>query len=109
MYLPPQFRCDDPAIAAELMRAHPFASLISADHDGLPFVTHLALHLQEHEGGWVLLGHVAKGNPHGRHLQARPWAVVTFLGPHAYLAPAVYLDRKDRLGLPREQSPDATM
>lgn len=94
MYLPPQFRCDDPAIAAELMRAHPFASLISTDDDGLPFVTHLPLHLQEQESGWVLLGHVAKGNPHGRYLQARPRAVVTFLGPHAYFSPTVYPDRE---------------
>ena len=39
MYLPPQFTAKDPAIALELMRAHPFASLISNDDEGLPFVT----------------------------------------------------------------------
>lgn len=94
MYLPPQFRCDDPAIAAELMRAYPFASLISTDDEGLPFVTHLPLHLQQCADGWVLLGHVARPNPHWRHLQVRPTAVVTFLGPHAYLSPAVYPDRE---------------
>jgi transcriptional regulator len=40
----------------------------------------------------VLLGHVAKPNPHWRYLQARPQAVVTFLGPHAYMSPKVYPD-----------------
>jgi transcriptional regulator len=40
----------------------------------------------------VLLGHCAKPNPHWRYLQARPKAVVTFLGPHAYLSPKVYPD-----------------
>ena len=35
MYLPPQFAAKDPAIARELMRAHPFASLISNDDEGL--------------------------------------------------------------------------
>lgn len=93
MYLPPQFAAKDPAIARELMRAHPFASLISTDDDGLPFVTQLPLHLLDEEGdGLVLLGHCAKPNPHGRYLRARPKAVVTFLGPHAYMTPRVYPD-----------------
>lgn len=92
MYLPPQFAAKDPAIALELMRAHPFASLISTDDEGLPFVTHLPLHLLEENGGLTLLGHCAKPNPHGRYLAARPQAVVSFLGPHAYMTPRVYPD-----------------
>lgn len=93
MYLPAHFDAKDRALAAELMRAHPFASLISNDEDGLPYVTHLPLHLQEREGGeFVLLGHVAKPNPHWRYLQARQRAVAAFLGPHAYLSPKVYPD-----------------
>ena len=40
MYLPPQFKSDDSALAARLVREHPFASLISNDDDGFPFVTH---------------------------------------------------------------------
>jgi transcriptional regulator len=93
MYQPPQFRSEDPALAAGLMRAYPFASLVSTDDDGFPFVTHLPLHLEERDGGFVLLGHCARPNPHWRHLQARPEALVTFMGPHAYLSPSVYPDR----------------
>ncbi len=92
MYLPPQFNARDRAAACELMRGHPFASLISTDDSGLPFVTHLPLHLQVQDEQLVLLGHVAKANPHWRHLQARSQAVVTFLGPHAYMSPRVYPD-----------------
>lgn len=92
MYLPPQFKSEERAHALLLMRAHPFASLISPDEDGLPYVTHLPLHVQEEGGQLVLLGHVAKPNPHWRHLQARPQAVVTFMGPHAYMSPSVYPD-----------------
>ena len=92
MYQPPQFRSQDPAIAAGLMRAHPFASLISTDDAGFPFVTHLPLHLEQEGDAFVLWGHCAKPNPHWRHLQARPQALVTFLGPHAYLSPKVYPD-----------------
>ena len=92
MYQPPQFTSTDPAIASELMRSHPFASLISTDDAGLPFVSHLPLHLEQRAGTMVLLGHCAKPNPHWRYLQARPLAVVTFLGPHGYLSPQVYPD-----------------
>lgn len=80
------------------MRDHPLASLVSVDESGLPFITHLPLHLElgapDATGtlAFTLLGHVARGNPHWRYLQARPQAVVTFLGPHAYLSPQVYPD-----------------
>ena len=100
MYLPPQFNSRDQAIAIELMRTHPFASLISTDDEGLPVVTHLPLAPDDRVSGssnhnageLVLLGHCAKANPHWRYLQARPKAVVSFLGPHAYMSPCVYPD-----------------
>lgn len=97
MYQPPQFKSNDIEVAARVMRTHPFASLVSVDDAGLPFITHLPLHLEvTPEGGqgvgFVLLGHCAKPNPHWRYLQARPQAVVTFMGPHGYLSPKVYPD-----------------
>ena len=99
MYLPPHFNSQDAAHAAELMRAYPLASLISNDDDGFPFVTHLPLHLLADAAAGVdsgqplrLLGHVAKANPHWRYLQSRPQALVTFMGPHAYMTPRVYPD-----------------
>ncbi len=91
MYMPPQFK-GDRAKAAALIHEHPFASLISVDDAGLPYVTHLPLHLEDRGDQLVLLGHVAKPNAHWRYLQARPQAVATFLGPHAYLSPKVYPD-----------------
>jgi transcriptional regulator len=101
MYLPPQFnKSNDLAMAAQLVREHPFASLISNDDNGLPFVTHLPLHLVENPvvdndktpSTWTLLGHCAKPNPHWKYLQARPQALITFMGPHAYMSPKVYPD-----------------
>ena len=91
MYLPSHFK-GDRAQASALITENTFASLISVDDGGLPYVTHLPLHLEDRDGQMVLLGHVAKSNPHWRYLQARPQAVVTFLGPHAYLSPKVYPD-----------------
>ena len=98
MYLPPQFKSPDLADAVELMRSHSFATLISNDDQGLPYLTHLPLHLRTAEQGSAatglrLLGHVAKANPHWRFLRDRDVAVVSFLGPHAYMSPRVYPDQ----------------
>lgn len=92
MYLPQQFNSKNNSDAIDLMRQHPFASLISVDEAGFPFVSHIPLHLEVRESGLVLWGHVAKPNPHWRYLLERPQALVTFLGPHAYLSPSVYPD-----------------
>ena len=100
MYQPPQFNSKDRAQALDIIRAHPFASLISVDDAGLPFVTHLPLHVEETPStssgrtdvGLTLFGHCAKPNAHWKYLQARSQAVVTFLGPNAYLSPQIYPD-----------------
>ena len=94
MYMPAQFDSKDIAVAAQVIRSHPFASLISIDDAGLPFVTHLPLHWEETQDAehGRLLGHCARGNPHWKFLTARPQAVVTFMGPHAYMSPKVYPD-----------------
>jgi len=99
MYMPAQFDNKDLAVAAQVMRAHPFASLISVDGGGLPFVTHLPLHWEDVATSGqgdapfgCLLGHCARGNPHWKYLAERPQAVVTFMGPHAYMSPKVYPD-----------------
>jgi transcriptional regulator len=97
MYIPAQFKSDDLDKAVELMRRHSFATLISNDDDGQPFVTYLPLHvdMREREGQpWpVLVGHVAKPNPHWKYLRDRGTALVSFLGPHAYMSPSVYADK----------------
>jgi transcriptional regulator len=92
MYLPSQFKTKNTSDAIDLIRANAFASLISVDDTELPFVSHIPLHLDERDDGLYLLGHVALPNPHWRYLKTRPRALVTFLGPHAYLSPQVYPD-----------------
>jgi transcriptional regulator len=92
MYLPAHFQSSNAAWARRLLREHPLANLVSNDDAGFPFVSHLPLHLDETDGHWVLRGHCARANPHWRYLKARPQALATFLGPHAYLSPQVYPD-----------------
>lgn len=92
LYLPRHFDMPERAIAEQLMRAHPLASVISTDDEGFPFVSPVPLHLEVDGASMVLHGHFAKPNPQVRHLQARPQVLVTFLGPQAYLSPRVYPD-----------------
>lgn len=92
MYMPPQFSAPDRALACELIRTHPLATLISNDDDGFPFLSHLPLHLEQRGDDLVLLGHCARPNTHWRYLQSRPKAIASFMGPQAYMSPRVYPD-----------------
>ncbi len=101
MYLPPQFRDTDPAIVQRIMREHPLASIVSVGGDGFPVLSHIPLHWQAaslwgdepaSEHG-VLLGHCARANPHAQCLALQPSALVSFMGPQAYMSPGVYADK----------------
>lgn len=92
MYLPPQFDSKDSQLAEELMRTYPLATLITTDDDGFPVASHLPLNLNVDEQPWQLFGHCARANPQWRHLQARPQALVSFMGPQTYMTPRVYPD-----------------
>jgi len=74
---------------------NPFASLVSNDDEGFPFISHIPIKLMPHATDPQqdsLLGHVAKGNPHAGFLLKRPQVLLSFMGPQAYMSPAVYPD-----------------
>ena len=90
LYVPEFFAERDEATLHAFIEAHSFAMLISPDPTDPP-VTHLPLLLDRSQGErGVLLGHVARGNPHWRHMQAQPEVVAVFHGPHAYISPSCY-------------------
>ena len=101
MYLPKQFNNTDPAIAQRIMREHPLASIVSVGDDGFPVLSHIPLHWQAvslwgesaSEHG-VLLGHCARANPHAQLLASQSQALVSFMGPQAYMSPGVYADKQ---------------
>ena len=93
MYLPKQF--NHPVHARSIILENPFASLVSNDDEGFPFISHIPIKLMPHATDAqrdMLLGHVAKGNPHSGFLYKRPQVLLTFMGPQAYMSPAVYPD-----------------
>lgn len=71
------------------MRANPFAILISTTADG-PFATHVPVVIREQGQQILIRGHVAKANPHWKHLQVQPQVLMIFHGPHAYISPSNY-------------------
>lgn len=87
MYIPPHFRVDDRDALFDFIEGHGFATLVSTDATGVPFATHLPLLLDRAAG--VLLGHVAKGNPHWELFAGRE-SLAIFHGPHAYVSPTWY-------------------
>lgn len=94
MYVPSAFQVMDSRVLNGFMRDHPFATLVSSTPDG-PLATHLPLELvSEHEergGHGLLLGHVARANPHWRHFDGASASLAIFHGPHAYISPAWYV------------------
>jgi len=73
------------------MRAQSFALMITADDTGAPFATHLPILVDERRGPLgTLRGHVARANPHWRHLAAGRPTLVVFSGAHAYVSPSWY-------------------
>jgi transcriptional regulator len=91
MYTPGYFRVDDPAETHAMMRARPFAILITQGSDGL-MATHLPTVLKA--GRDCPLGriecHLARPNPQWKSHTANTDALMIFQGPEAYIRPGWY-------------------
>ncbi|HTR85320.1 MAG TPA: FMN-binding negative transcriptional regulator [Reyranella sp.] len=90
MYIPEHFKATE-ATGREIMKAHGWALLVTADGDGAPFCTHLAL-VWEDDGTphGSLLGHIARANQHWRLFASKAPSLAIFWGPHAYVSPTWY-------------------
>ncbi|WP_376098807.1 FMN-binding negative transcriptional regulator [Roseomonas sp. CCTCC AB2023176] len=86
MYVPPAFREDDPDILRALIAQARLALLVSNGEGGTPDLTPLPLLLD----GDVLIGHLARANPHAVALRGAGRARAVFLGVEAYVSPAFY-------------------
>jgi transcriptional regulator len=90
VYLPGHFQETRVEVMHDLIRAHPFATLITATRDGLD-ADHLPFVLDAEPAPLgTLRGHVARANPLWRRAAEGDDALVVFHGPHAYVSPAWY-------------------
>lgn len=92
IYIPKHFE-GDAATGRELIAAYPFATLVTSGIEG-PHITHLPLLLDE--AGAVLIGHVARVNPHWQAFAAGQ-TVAVFHGPHAFVSRGWYRDPADNV------------
>jgi transcriptional regulator len=89
MYVPEAFRIADREVIERFIASHGFATLVSQHGEG-PFATHVPLLLDRDGDRDVLLGHVARANPHWRSFDGESEALAIFHGPHAYVSPSWY-------------------
>ena len=85
MYIPRHFAARDAERALDIVRAHPFATLITTADGVEPCITHLPLLLEDGQ----LWGHVARPNPHWQAFSTGR-TVAVFHGPHQYISPRWY-------------------
>lgn len=90
MYIPRAFEETRVEVMHELMRAHPFAAIVTPGSAGLT-ATHipLVLHTEDSDYG-VLRGHMAHANKQWSELGDSIDALVIFSGPHQYISPSWY-------------------
>ncbi len=89
MYRPDQFRVDDVKEMHALMRARPFATLVSAGAKGLN-ASHLPTVLKDEGENGAIECHLARANPHWSELAEAGEALMIFHGPEAYITPNWY-------------------
>lgn len=90
MYVPDHFKLVDQAEIFALMRAYPFAALITHGEDNF-FATHIPTVLKADEGNAAVIEcHLARANPHWKAIGTGREALMIFSGPQAYVTPAWY-------------------
>ncbi|NQU56785.1 MAG: FMN-binding negative transcriptional regulator [Rhodospirillales bacterium] len=95
MYQPPHFLEQRPQVMHDLIRAHPFATLVSYSSHGL-VADHVPLVLHDDIGEYgTLRGHVAKANGLLKNFDASVEVLAIFQGPHHYVSPGWYPSKKE--------------
>jgi transcriptional regulator len=89
MYQPDDFRVEDIPEMHALMRARPFAALVSAGSAGL-YASHLPTVLKGDGPFGVIECHLARANLHWRDLAEGDEALMIFQGPEGYITPNWY-------------------
>jgi transcriptional regulator len=89
MYRPDDFRVEDVPEMHALMRARPFATLVSSGSAGL-YASHLPTVLKDEGPCGLIECHLARPNPHWKDLAEGNEALMIFQGPEGYITPNWY-------------------
>ena len=91
MYPPPHHQSEDRQKMISVMKAYPFATLVSV-MDGKPLITHIPIIYNEESG--KLVAHIDKFNPQVETLKDGAEVTVVFKGPDTYISPSVYTTKQ---------------
>ena len=95
MYLPGAFEETEERILHDFIRAHPLATFVSTDANGL-CANHFPMLIEARsETQFVLRGHVARANPLWKDLAEHPQALVIFQDPGLYITPSWYPSKRE--------------
>ena len=95
MYIPAHFDETRLEVLHGLMRAQPFATVVTLSSDGIN-ANHIPLHLDAHQGSLgALRGHVARANPMWSDRIGDTDALAIFQGPHTYISPTFYPTKRE--------------
>jgi transcriptional regulator len=90
MYLPAHFTETRTEVLHDLIRAHPFAVLVTLDAAGL-VANHIPMEIDAGGGPLgTLRGHVARANPAWSSHRSEVEAMAVFQGPDGYITPSYY-------------------
>jgi transcriptional regulator len=94
MYIPDHFKLGDVTEQHALMRAYPFATLITTSDAGFE-VTHLPTVLKSEGALGMVECHLSRANSHWRAISAGTRALLIYTGPEAYITPAWYASKAE--------------
>jgi transcriptional regulator len=87
MYPPPHHQYNEKQKMISVMKAYPFATLVSAS-EGNPLITHIPIIYNDGTG--KLVAHIDKYNPQVATLLDGAEVTVVFKGPDSYISPSIY-------------------
>lgn len=90
MYTPKVFEETREDVARDLIRSHPFATVVGFQPSGAAEISHLPLLVDATGTSLRLAGHVARPNPLSALVRARASVTAIFHGPEAYVSASWY-------------------
>jgi len=95
VYIPKQFEEVSVDVMHELIRAYPFATLVTCASSGIN-ANHIPLHLSESPSPYgTLRGHIARANPLFGEITEGTESLAIFHGPDCYITPSWYATKKE--------------
>jgi transcriptional regulator len=86
MYTPPFNRVDDDGEIRRMVAAYRTAWLVTSSQEGLPLATFLPIIWRDN----AVIAHMAKANPHWRHIASGTPTLLIATGSEAYISPSWY-------------------